>query len=165
VPNSHANPIDDIPILQINGPHMISDPPDLSTFNGGGGGPEKWFPHARAHLTWCLLMISDPPLSNPLTTYPPPSGILPDYLPIPPLSPCAICPPLYSPTCPPYMSSTHTPSPPMYLTLLSPHATYHLPPHVIPRHLHHLSLIPDSSLHVICIHVVHIHSYHLLLDA
>jgi hypothetical protein len=31
-------PISDTPILHINGPHMISDPPDLSTFNGKGGG-------------------------------------------------------------------------------------------------------------------------------
>jgi hypothetical protein len=81
---------------QIDGPQSISDPPDLSAFNGGGGGggPEKWFPPCWPHLTCHSHSISEtPPLKSTyhqihLPPPPPPPGILPNHYPIPLTSLC-----------------------------------------------------------------------------
>jgi hypothetical protein len=71
--NSHTSLHRRHPSLPDQWSSTFSDPPDLSTFNGGGGGgAEKWFSPASVPPNVCVLNISDPPpLLFPLTTYPP----------------------------------------------------------------------------------------------
>jgi hypothetical protein len=147
--------------------NMISNPPNCSTFNGWVGGLEWWFPSHGSHLTRCPLVISDTPLSNPLTTYPTlwnPARLPPDSDPLTAfhLSYSHLHSLLPHVTTL-HLSSTHT-----LITshvYNSPLITHHLSPpirmsfHVTSTHI----LI--SSLHVVSIHVVHVHSYHLVLDA
>jgi hypothetical protein len=129
---------------------MISDLRDHSTFNGGeGGGLKWWFPCAQAHLMLCLLMVSETPLSNPLTAYPPPpesyritswyrsSHYTSFILLSNPCLPRVSLPPL---------TTLHLSSTTRYHPLLSIQPSYH---HVTSTHLH----------------LIHICSYHPLLDA
>jgi hypothetical protein len=104
-------------------------PPDRSNFNneGGGGGPKKQFLPPRAHLTWLLLMIYDPPLWNP--THP----LLHTAH-----APIYICPPLTLTTHPP---AFHVPQ------LLNFLPTLHLPciystSHLVPLVIHKTSTYP-----------------------
>jgi hypothetical protein len=75
----------------------------ILTIGGGGGGCMKsGFPPRRSHLMWHSHKILDPPLQNPLATYPP-FEISPNHYPIPltslchrTLLPLAICPILHT---------------------------------------------------------------------
>jgi hypothetical protein len=120
-------PIGDIPILQINGPHIIlTPPPDLSTFNGGGGGLEWWFPHSGPPN---VAPPHDfrPPLSNPYHLPPPPLIILQNTN--------------HTATLPTtHLSSTHTPTTAQLSPPCSPdYSPYHLSP---PRNPHPLVSSP-----------------------
>jgi hypothetical protein len=136
----------------------IPDPPPkiLPLTKGGGGGPEKRFPHRAHHYHGTFSSFQTPPplqttyLSNPLTTL---------LLLLPPIS---ICPPLHlslppitSPVLPPHLLMAHLSS--THLRVTSPyHSRLSSPARCSTAHLHLGRWSPSHLLSwpFLCPHII-----------